>query len=334
MKMKKTLAVLLSALLLLSLAACATGTIQKSEEESEPSDTSKPEQKEPPVDPYADLPADVEDIQWDFTYEESGWDNSYVTWNGWKISGALDRALEESDGTNYLAVLVSKEDPDFKSTFVYKGMTEQEALDEREGLGYREKRYDELMKEIDQRRQTHRASYAEELKVAFDDAEPVVRNGYVFLFLHKDELVDLEIEGKENYRLSLATRYQYAGTVENIFSEVTGFDVDKLEFDFDTSIMVGHSWQLTSDEDVITVFHKILWYYPVTEHSCKIEFTIQSENPLTEEDLMHMNYKSIRQGSDPQTIVVTVMGDRLNLQALRDLTKREDVASIVVHNII
>ena len=234
MKMKNMLAVLLSVLLLLSFAACASEDIQKSKDEQDPSETPKSEQKDPPVDSYADLPAAVEDIRWDFTYEVSGWDSEYVGWNGWEISGALSHALDESDGTNYLAILVSKYDPDFKNTFVYKGMTEQEALDERKELGYHEKRYDEVMKEIDQRRQSHRASYADELKAAFADADPVVRNGYVFLFLHKDELVDLEIEGKENYRLSLATRYQYAGTVENIFSEVTGFDVDKLEFDFDT----------------------------------------------------------------------------------------------------
>ncbi len=332
--MKKLLAILLSMVLLLSLAACASEDIQKSKDDQDPSTPQKPEQKDPPVDPYADLPAAVDDIQWDFSVETNGLGGLYIGWNGWEITDALSSALDESDGTNYLAILVSKYDPDFQDTFVYKGMTEKEALDEREKLSYSNKRYDEVMKEIDQRRQAHRASYADELKTVFAKANPVVRNGYVFLFLHKDELVDLEIEGKENYRLSLATRYQYAGTVENIFSEVTGFDVDKLEFDFDTSIMVGHSWSLTSDEDVITVFHKILWYYPVIEHSCRIEFTVQSEKPLTEEDLMHMNYKSFKQGSDPQTTVIEVMGDRLNLQALRDLTQREDVTSIVVHNIL
>ena len=130
--------------------------------------------------------------------------------------------------------------------------------------------------------------------------------------------------------MSLATRYQYAGTVENIFSEVTGFVTEKLSFDLDTTIMVGHTWSLSSDEDVVTVFHKILWYYPLIEHSCRIEFTIQSENPLTEEDLMYMNYRSFEQESDSARTVIVVMGDRLNLEALRDLTRREDITSIVI----
>ncbi len=113
MKMRKIIAILFSAVLLLS--ACSAEDIQKSKEEQEPSDTPKPEQKDPSVDPYADLPSDVENFRWQQGIALSGWDDGWRTWNGWRVCAELDSFLT---------------DPDYVNTFEYKGMTDREAWDE------------------------------------------------------------------------------------------------------------------------------------------------------------------------------------------------------------
>ena len=328
---KKILSVLLTGLLLLSLAACATGNIQKSEEESEPSDTSKPEQKEPPVDPYADLPADVDDIRWEQYIMVSGWDDGWRTWKGWRINDDLLSFLTNPDEPDYAVVLVGLYDSDYTDTFEYNGMTDREAWNElNTSDSYH--RCDELFKEMDQRKQAYHASFLAELKEAFADSGLLTRerNGYFFLVVRAEELANLEIENKEKYELTIASRYLYAGTVENIYSNVTGFNMEKLVFDFhDVDALY---WEPTTGEDVVTAFHSLFRHWDVLEHSCTIQFTIHSKQPLTKEDLMYMNCKSIKQGSELTETIVTVTGDRLNLKALCDLTLREDITSIVIQS--
>ena len=124
--------------------------------------------------------------------------------------------------------------------------------------------------------------------------------------------------------LSLARRSAYDGSSTNIPTvddSVTGFVIDKIHFD-------GVSGNINTDADVADAIQVL-----VTNNDL-LQFIIYSEVHLTEEDLEDMHYASFDQWNYPTRTVVSVKRENINMEAIKELTKRSDVTSVHIGAIL
>ena len=182
-----------------------------------------------------------------------------------------------------------------------------------------ERRIGEFSNELVELNEEYHKSYVDDVEDIFVSAGACikVRNNTVFLFVQKDELAKLNVEGKNDYMLSLARRSAFDGSSTNIPTvddSVTGFVIDKIHFD-------GVSGNINTDADVADAIQVL-----VTNNDL-LQFIIYSEVHLTEEDLEDMHYASFDQWNYPTRTVVSVKRENINMEAIKELTKRSDVTS-------
>lgn len=338
------------------------------------------------------LPTDIDKIVWAAngqSNDDPDDANAFVTWNGWSMNYSLYEVLNRADKTDFIAIVVSKNNSTELDSFEYKGTTlvqlrtERDELNllsnklidfhkEGEWLKYGEllyttgtpdgekwaksfydervtfygedfiekyivngevrtdllnedyatcqERFSEIAEEINALIKAYGESYVDEVEDIFVSAGActVVRNNTVFLFEQKDKLANLKVNNKENYMLSLARRSAFDGSSTNIptvDSTVTGFAIDKIRFD-------GVSGNITTDADVADAIQVL-----VTNNDL-LQFVIYSEVHLTEEDLEDMHYASFDQWNYPTRTVVSVRRENINMEAIKELTKRSDVTSV------
>lgn len=338
------------------------------------------------------LPTDIDKIIWAAngqSNEDPDDANAVVTWNGWSMDYSLYEVLNRADKTDFIAIVVSKNNSAELDSFEYKGTTLAKLRAERdevnllsgklidfhkegEWLKYGEllyttgtpdgekwakslydervafygedfiakyivngevqtdllnedytvcqNRFTEISKETDELIKAYNASYVDEVEDIFVSAGACikVRNNTVFLFVQKDELAKLNVEGKNDYMLSLARRSAFDGSSTNIptvDNSVTGFVIDKIHFD-------GVSGNINTDADVADAIQVL-----VTNNDL-LQFIIYSEVHLTEEDLEDMHYASFDQWNYPTRTVVSVKRENINMEAIKELSNRSDVSSV------
>lgn len=344
------------------------------------------------------LPTDIDKIIWAAngqSNEDPDDANAFVTWNGWSMDYSLYEVLNRADKTDFIAIVVRKNNSAELDSFEYKGTTlaklraEHDELNllsgklidfhkEGEWLKYGEllyttgtpdgekwakslydervafygedfiakyivngevqtnllnedytvcqNRFTEISKETDELIKAYNTSYVDEVDDIFVSAGACikVRNNTVFLFVQKDELAKLNVEGKNDYMLSLARRSAFDGSSTNIPTvddSVTGFVIDKIHFD-------GVSGNINTDADVADAIQVL-----VTNNDL-LQFIIYSEVHLTEEDLEDMHYASFDQWNYPTRTVVSVKRENINMEAIKELTKRSDVTSVHIGAIL
>lgn len=344
------------------------------------------------------LPTDIDKIIWAAngqSNEDPDDANAFVTWNGWSMNYSLYEVLNRANDTDFIAVVVRKNNSIDRDSFEYNGTTygklraEQEdmhALREKfvdfpkmsEWLKYGEllyttgtpdgekwtkelydetvayygedfiekyivdgklafellnedllaceRRIGEISNELVELNEEYHKSYVDDVEDIFVSAGACikVRNNTVFLFVQKDELAKLNVEGKNDYMLSLARRSAFDGSSTNIPTvddSVTGFVIDKIHFD-------GVSGNINTDADVADAIQVL-----VTNNDL-LQFIIYSEVHLTEEDLEDMHYASFDQWNYPTRTVVSVKRENINMEAIKELTKRSDVTSVHIGAIL
>lgn len=338
------------------------------------------------------LPVHPDEIIWagsNQSSEDPDDANAFVTWNGWSMNYSLYEVLNRANDTDFIAVVVRKNNSIDRDSFEYNGTTyaklraEQEdlhALREKfvdfpkmsEWLKYGEllyttgtpdgekwtkelydetvayygedfiakyivdgklafellnedllaceRRIGEISNELVELNEEYHKSYVDDVEDVFvrSGACTVVQNGSVFLFVQKDELANLKVKGKDNYMLSLARRSAFDGSSTNIptvDNSVTGFVIDKIHFD-------GVSGNINTDADVADAIQVLI------TNNDLLQFIIYSEVHLTEEDLEDMHYASFDQWNYPTRTVVSVKRENINMEAIKELTKRSDVTSV------
>lgn len=236
------------------------------------------------------LPTDIDKILWadanppvNDTDKDSDHVDALAEWNGWTMDYSLYEALNRADETDFIAIVVQKNNSADLDSFNYNGTTwadlqarqaELRLLESRlidfpkvgEQLKYGEllcttgtpdgekwtkelyeetvayygedliaryiiggqfkadlleedlqacrNRISEIRIELEELQKAYRNSSVDDVEDTFVGSGvcTVARNGYVFLFVQKDELAKLEVDGKEHYLLSLANRTMYEGT--------------------------------------------------------------------------------------------------------------------------
>lgn len=346
------------------------------------------------------LPAHPDEIIWasnNQSNESPDNANAFVEWNGWSIDYSLYEAINRAEATDYIAVVVRKNNSVDRNSFEYNGTTYGELRAERERLfDLREKYFDfpkmsewlkygellyttgtpdgekwtkelydetvayygkdfiakyivdgelafellnedllacerrigELSNEMVELDEVYHKSYVDDVKKNFEraDACTVVQNGFVFLFVQKNELATLKIKGKNDYTLSLATRTAFDGSNEDVPNHtidetVTGFDLNKIGLSNVDGCRTG---AITSEEDLYAALNDLI------SHWENLMITIGSDNPIDQTELEEMNYSEVQHWKYPTRTVVFVNRNNLNIEALKELTLREDISFVWV----
>lgn len=149
------------------------------------------------------------------------------------------------------------------------------------------------------------------------------KNNNLYLFITKDQFINWEMENKADYIFYLASRSSYEGTVteapnDNIDDSVTGFAYEKFKFSNNEGNIVK------SDSEVITLMNALIdrWKYT---YDC-IEITLYTH--LSEEELEALNYSAVMQLNYPDRTVIQIKYENINMEALKELSKRSDISSI------
>jgi len=344
------------------------------------------------------LPAKLDEIIWASNEQSNeGPDdaNAFVTWNGWVMDYSLYEALNHTNDTAYIAVIVSKNDSieldlfEYKGTTLVKLRTERDEVDlladkliefhkEGEWLKYGDllyttgtpdgekwtkalydervafygeaflakyivdgevqtellnedyavcqNRFREMSNEIRELIKAYNESFVDDLKDIFvrSGACTVVQNGSVFLFVQKEELANLKVKSKDNYMLSLASRSAFDGSNTNIPTvdiSVTGFNLNKIGLSNVDGCRTG---AITSEEDLYAALNDLI------SHWENLMITIGSDNPIDQTELEEMNYSEVQHWKYPTRTVVFVNRNNLNIEALKELTLREDISFVWV----
>ena len=149
------------------------------------------------------------------------------------------------------------------------------------------------------------------------------KNGSLYLFVTRDQLLDWNLENKGDYIFYLASRSAYEGTVpeapnDEIEDSVTGFAYEKFKFSNNDGNVAK------SDAEVITLMNALIDQWKYTYDS--IEITLYTHVP--EEELEALNYSGIMQLKYPDRTVVQVKYVNINMEALKELSKRSDISYI------
>ena len=149
------------------------------------------------------------------------------------------------------------------------------------------------------------------------------KNGSLYIFVTRDQFLDWNLENKGDYIFYLASRCAYEGTVpeaptDEIEDSVTGFAYEKFKFSNNDGNVAK------SDTEVISLMNALIDQWKYTYDS--IEITLYTHVP--EEELEALNYSGIMQLKYPDRTVIQVKYININMEALKELSKRSDISYI------
>ena len=149
------------------------------------------------------------------------------------------------------------------------------------------------------------------------------KNGRLYLFVTKDQFLNWNLESKDDYIFYLASRSAYEGSVtsaptDEIEDFVTGFAYEKFTF----SNNEGNTAK--SDAEVVSLMNALIDQWKYTYDS--IEITLYTHIP--EEELEALNYSGIMLLNYPDRTVIQVKYENINMEALKELSKRSDISYI------
>ena len=149
------------------------------------------------------------------------------------------------------------------------------------------------------------------------------KNGSLYLFVTRDQLLDWNLENKGDYIFYLASRSAYEGSVteaptDEIENSVTGFAYEKFKFSNNEGNVAK------SDAEVVSLMNALIDQWKYTYDS--IEITLYTHVP--EEELEALNYSGIMQLKYPDRTVIQVKYVNINMEALKELSKRSDISYI------
>lgn len=149
------------------------------------------------------------------------------------------------------------------------------------------------------------------------------KNGSLYIFVTRDQFLDWNLENKGDYIFYLASRSAYEGSVteaptDEIEDFVTGFAYEKFKFSNNDGNVVK------SDAEVISLMNALINQWKYTYDS--IEITLYTHVP--EEELEALNYSGIMQLKYPDRTVIQVKYVNINMEALKELSKRSDISYI------
>lgn len=149
------------------------------------------------------------------------------------------------------------------------------------------------------------------------------KNGSLYLFVTRDQFLDWNLENKGDYIFYLASRSAYEGSVteaptDEIEDSVTGFAYEKFKFSNNEGNVAK------SDAEVVSLMNALIDQWKYTYDS--IEITLYTHVP--EEELEALNYSGIMQLKYPDRTVIQVKYVNINMEALKELSKRSDISYI------
>lgn len=149
------------------------------------------------------------------------------------------------------------------------------------------------------------------------------KNGSLYLFVTRDQFLDWNLENKGDYIFYLASRSAYEGFVteaptDEIENSVTGFAYEKFKFSNNEGNVAK------SDAEVVSLMNALIDQWKYTYDS--IEITLYTHVP--EEELEALNYSGIMQLKYPDRTVIQVKYININMEALKELSKRSDISYI------
>ena len=149
------------------------------------------------------------------------------------------------------------------------------------------------------------------------------KNGSLYIFVTRDQLLDWNLDNKGDYIFYLASRSAYEGFVteaptDEIEDSVTGFAYEKFKFSNNEGNVAK------SDAEVISLMNALIDQWKYTYDS--IEITLYTHVP--EEELEALNYSGIMQLKYPDRTVIQVKYININMEALKELSKRSDISYI------
>ena len=149
------------------------------------------------------------------------------------------------------------------------------------------------------------------------------KNGSLYLFVTREQLLDWSLENKGDYIFYLASRSAYEGSVteaptDEIENSVTGFAYEKFKFSNNEGNVAK------SDAEVVSLMNALIDQWKYTYDS--IEITLYAHIP--EEELEALNYSGIMQLKYPDRTVIQVKYVNINMEALKELSMRSDISYI------
>jgi hypothetical protein len=149
------------------------------------------------------------------------------------------------------------------------------------------------------------------------------KNGSLYIFVTRYQFLDWNLENKGDYIFYLASRGAYEGTVpeapnDEIEDSVTGFAYEKFKFSNNEGNVAK------SDAEVVSLMNALIDQWKYTYDS--IEITLYTHVP--EEELEALNYSGIMQLKYPDRTVIQVKYININMEALKELSKRSDISYI------
>ena len=163
-----------------------------------------------------------------------------------------------------------------------------------------------------------------------------IKNGSIYLFATKGELEQLRVMGRSKYLLTFASRraYEYSprDTREppvRVDAGVTGFACEKFGI---STIQGGKTGMLKTDIQIIQAVNNIIKLYQYTTDCIRV--TIGADTHLPEDALQDMNYSRISYSKYPTRTVLIIPYTDINMEALKDLSNREDVHYILITELL
>lgn len=153
------------------------------------------------------------------------------------------------------------------------------------------------------------------------------KSGNLFLFITKDELANLNVENKEMYEFSLASRFNYIGR-ENVkppqvTDKVKGFALEKFH-------IYNGKYEIKTDKDIADAINAVIDIHKYSD-SQALEFAFFVDGEINEEIFKNMNYDDYDYVQYPSRIYLNVRYENINMNALKELSQREDVRSIYIN---
>ena len=153
-----------------------------------------------------------------------------------------------------------------------------------------------------------------------------VRRGRLFLFATARQLKQIRGIEKDDFTLTQASRRMYDASLDaflHLDTTVTGFDAEKLYITTDYI----RPQDMQSDADVIEALRLLYDLHQYAEDSY-LSISISAGETVTDEDVARLGGEVTYRSKYIDNISVHVPFDKLDLQALRDLTRRADVGYI------
>ena len=163
------------------------------------------------------------------------------------------------------------------------------------------------------------------------------KNDNLYLIISKDDFSKLSIENAGSYDFYSASLSGYKGTISldssvddvpSITDNVTGFEISKIHFD----IIDDENFVISNDQDVIEALNHSISTWKNSYDSLEFTFYFYMEETVNEDWFEEMNYVEIWQLNYPTRIVVEVAYENINVEALKELSQRNEISSIHITN--